>query len=441
MNLVIDNVEFDLLEKNNNLFLKYEDLKKLFNEQELKSIDLKIWEFDLDEIIDEENKISINNEFYYNINVIILVLDSCNKNVKSIVDAINNSNLTKYMWSYVLDKFFYSNKIENNKNYYLSNFCDLFNSLNKIRNNVNDSKIIVDFNYEESEYYFELLKEIKNSNKFLPNDFGKLKDGVYLDDLLYDSYLDYCENVSSAFNSANLFYMVIKEEPFVSYNFEIASIFAIDNLRKTLGLVNNHDYDNYINPDNDFNVSGCDLMYAYKIIKDNISEDRIKVVKMIEPLFCKAEQETNYELNHLYDNIKLDSSKENIYKYIICFIKNYRGYQGYYEFYESKSNFVYKIHYYGEIFNFKLNISETMSRKNTLVFDADAVAYTEAPSDLVNREEVINELYDEIKYRSYNDIMSNLTNDLKCVLKDYYNNINLEFILKWELKINPDYEW
>ena len=57
-------------------------------------------------------------------------------------------------------------------------------------------------------------------------------------------------------------------------------------------------------------------------------------------------------------------------------------------------------------------------------------------------DKVIIALYDEIKQRSYNDIMKNYLSLLKNNLKEYYNDsIKVEFNMKWDYEINPDYEW
>lgn len=64
----------------------------------------------------------------------------------------------------------------------------------------------------------------------LPDNFGELK--MDLEKLIDELYFD-CDNVNTALNASNIFYTLIKEKPFVSYNYEIALIIAIKTLSDT----------------------------------------------------------------------------------------------------------------------------------------------------------------------------------------------------------------
>ena len=81
--------------------------------------------------------------------------------------------------------------------------------------------------------------------------------------------------------------------------------------------------------------------------------------------------------------------------------------------------------------------------KNTLVFDADALAFTEVPTDLKHRNYIMQALFDEIKERSYECIMEQYIESLKKELDQYYDisSLNFKFNLNWSFESDPDYEW
>ena len=66
----------------------------------------------------------------------------------------------------------------------------------------------------------------------------------------------------------------------------------------------------------------------------------------------------------------------------------------------------------------------------------------EAPFYLINRDKVIASLFEEIKVRSYEDVINNdLKKNLLNKLKPFYdlNKINIEFNIKWKLDVDVDY--
>ena len=145
----------------------------------------------------------------------------------------------------------------------------------------------------------------------------------------------------------------------------------------------------------------------------------------------------------MLNEVKLNSTLENVYRYIVYFTENYRGYQGFYEFYRGKIVGAYKIHYNGIYTNFRFNYTQSLMEKNTLVFDADALAFTEAPTDLKHRNYIMQALFDEIKERSYECIMEQYIESLKKELDQYYDisSLNFKFNLNWSFESDPDYEW
>lgn len=85
-----------------------------------------------------------------------------------------------------------------------------------------------------------------------------------------------------------------------------------------------------------------------------------------------------------------------------------------------------------------------MNLENTLCFDGVATAFIEAPESLQDRDEIIASLYQEIQYRSYDDVIEKeLKKSLIQQLKPYYDlsQIQLQFNIKWKIEINSEYEF
>ena len=73
-----------------------------------------------------------------------------------------------------------------------------------------------------------------------------------------------------------------------------------------------------------------------------------------------------------------------------------------------------------------------------------ATAYIEAPESLQDRDKIIASLYQEIQYRSYDDVIEKeLKKSLIQQLKPYYDlsQIQLQFNIKWKIEINSEYEF
>ena len=73
-----------------------------------------------------------------------------------------------------------------------------------------------------------------------------------------------------------------------------------------------------------------------------------------------------------------------------------------------------------------------------------ATAYMEAPIGLVHRDEIIEDLYKEIKVRSYDDIIKDkLMKALRLKLVPYFylKDINIEFNFIWTLEADEEYEY
>lgn len=144
----------------------------------------------------------------------------------------------------------------------------------------------------------------------------------------------------------------------------------------------------------------------------------------------------------LFNKIKSNPSNENIINYVKYFFLYYVGYQGYYEFYEGEES-VYKIHYHGKYIDFVLDENDSDLLNYSFVYKVEGKTYLEAPNDLKNRENIITNLIEEIKIRSYKDIKNKTIEKLKSELKEYYpSNFNIEFKINWiKNTIDPYYRW
>ncbi len=141
-------------------------------------------------------------------------------------------------------------------------------------------------------------------------------------------------------------------------------------------------------------------------------------------------------------NSIFDTSKEGIIEYIISSIEDFSGYQGYYDFYKGKS-IVYKIHYHGRYDNFSLNRAKTFLSNNTLYFKGVLYCYSEAPTDLEGRDEFLKDIVEEIRIRSYDDVITPFLNSLKKKVKPYFDldSISIKFDFDIKTKFDEDYEW
>lgn len=437
--------ECNIYQKDNKLYINYDDLKKLvscnlhfINE----FLDYNIKNMQRAYYLDNNSYIEEDNIRYFDVNVVYIMMNEFNNKIAN--DFILSLkelklDLNIYIWNYIIDMV--NNKNEDNlllKDLHL--FEDAFQTLAKTRKSDGYCYHLYSFKYASEYEYLELLDKIRIENN-LPDNFGELK--MDLEKLIDELYFD-CDNVNTALNASNIFYTLIKEKPFVSYNYEIALIIAIKTLSDTNSVKYRLDDENCFVGNDNINVSSSDFIYALQYIENNLDKPKLEVIKKIEPLFCfKDLTIKDYKKQELLSLIKQDNSLENIYRYIIYFTEHYHGYQGFYEFYKGKQIYCYKIHYHGEYYDLKFSYTKSDLKNNIFVFEGNAKAYTEAPTDLCGRISTIIELYDEIKQRSYSCIMENYIEELKKELEPYFdlNQLKISFELKWTYEIDEDYEW
>ncbi len=454
MEIIVNDKKIDLIIKDNNLYSSCIDLSNLLNDIDNKQFLKRVTLLEKKKIINQSNTITCNDINYYNINYLLEELSNF-IDVSDIIDTLKVNCFDKYLWEYVLNNI--KNKKDNDDISYLDDYLPYFETISKIKNkNVvsNDSCI---FEYKDEEYYLDLLKRIKKrannkaededdlefgwdyddeDNTPLPLNFGKLKDDVSLELILNESRIDLFD-LNLSFLSANMFYTIIKEAPFEVMNEEIAGILALDVLNSSGKLERKLDKDDYYDEKAKYIVSSSDLICAYNLVKENINKEKLEVIKLIEPLFKDDSLELDLKENNI---ITKDSSLNDIYNYIIDFSKHYVGYIGFYEFFSSNSNDVYKIHYHALYKGFKLNLEKTLQNDNTLILDVIVLGYTEAPSDLKNRDKVIKDIFSDLKIRSYEFIKKDYMNKLNEKIGKYLK-VNVEFDLKWNFEIDLDYEF
>ena len=348
------------------------------------------------------------------------------------------------------------------RNRYLERCSDYFESIDKMENADSRSDDIGGFDYEDSSYYFELLKraaplfanqddeegfdEILREVGIVPSPresadgpetgFGRLKEGVDFDSLIDSLPVEGMENITSSFNAANLFCAIVQERPFVSHNAQIAGIFALDALERASREKGGKAWGRSC-------VSGSDLAFAYRLVAENAGKSRAEVAKLIEPLFRPGSSKfEEAEMKERLAAVKKEPSPKNVCRYIVAFIEHYRGHQGFYEYYASVSGGIYKLHYSAEFSDFRLDYAKTAAKKGALVFECDALARIEAPLDLKNREEVLASLEKETKERGYERIIGECLATLKGDLKPHWiDGIEIEFNPNWECEVETLYDF
>ncbi len=454
MEIIVSDKKINLILKNDNLYSSSIDLSKLLNDKDSKKFLKRVSLLEKRKVLNNSNTISLNNIKYYNINYLLEELNDF-IDASNFIDTLKVNGLDKYLCEYVLDNI--KNKKDKDDISYLDDYLPYFETINKMRNKNVVSNDSCYFEYKDEEYYLDLLKRIKKrannkiededdlefgwdyddeDNTALPLNFGKLKDDVSLELILNESRIDLLD-ITLSLLSANMFYTIIKEEPFEVMNGEIAGILALDALNSRGKLEKKLDKDDYYDEKTKYIVSSSDLICAYNLVKQNINKEKVEVIKLIEPLFKDDSLELDLKENNI---ITKDSSLNDIYNYIIDFSKHYVGYIGFYEFFSSNSNDIYKIHYHALYKDFKLNLEKTLQKDNIFVFDVIALGYTEAPSDLKNRDKVIKDIFTDLKIRSYEFIKKDYMNKLNEKIGKYLK-INVEFDLKWNFEIDLDYEF
>ena len=391
------------------------------------------------DIINEKSVIkNKDDETLYNLNVVFSIgLEHFKKTTKKFYLFIKENKLDGTLFTFIkdaLENLFLPDEKDPLK--VIDSYQDVFNHYAKER--VEDDRYHYEYSYTYIiiELYQQIIEDAKIRYNF-PDDFGVEKEPGNLEKIL-----DVYSNVDFGFEKnpvedqlARYFYSIVTEQPFVNYNNEIATIFLLyflDNI-------------NYIVKEDVRNLfNSSDIVGMITLIENSSLEQKEEVIEKIKKMLIVSPYNYYKKVDKAFATLKENNTYNNVVNYIVAFIENYYGYQGYYEFYKYRESSVLKIHYHGEYNKFKLNIADSIQNYNTLVFDVYATAYMEAPIGLAHRDEIIEELYKEIKARSYDDIIKDkLMKALRLKLVPYFclKDINIEFNFIWTLEADEEYEY
>ena len=280
---------YSVFENEDELWMKKdttETLLKTINERS--DIKYGILSLKCDYYIDDFSEIKIDDVSYFNINIVFLLLRKYLKQKSNeFIESLSNAteDLSKYIWTFLLAEKKLQKEVDDLD--YLYEYADAFQTLKKISVQSQDYQggyYMLNQEIDEDIDYLNYLEKIRELNN-LSEDFGVLKDEIDFNKIISESFLD-IDDVNTSFNAANILYMIVKEKPFVKYNYEIAIILAAKSLKDTNFFIKRYDeWDNIINKRNDINVSSSDMLYAIKYIEDNIDKPRIDVIKNLESIF------------------------------------------------------------------------------------------------------------------------------------------------------------
>ena len=287
---------------------------------------------------------------------------------------------------------------------------------------------------ETIQILISLLKENNDLNK----DFGEIRDYSLLIDILYDigtfefnelnkkddSFLDE-DDISSILEVA---FKIIKYKPFINGNELIALFVIIYSLEKSGLLL-----------EEGFNiVSEQDINLSLGLILNSNEENLIETLKQVKSLLSKHYFLSNYFNNEYKLKPIVDTSLEGIINYIITSIQEFYANQGYYDYFKSKNGEVYKLHYRGVYNNFSLDSTKTFVLNKTLFFKGKLYCFSSLPLDLENKDKFINEIIDEIKSRSYEDVIIPFLNKLKKKVEPYFDLDSISIKFDFEIKTKFD---
>lgn len=365
---------------------------------------------------------------YYDLNVVLLLGINYNKPIcLDIYKSIKEVNLDNYVFNYIKDTL---NTFATNTNLntidIIDDYVDIFKTLSK-KNVVHDDCCFI--NCLNADECYKLIENIKERYYF-SNNFGKEKQARSLYEILNDFenetiILDEEIQTMTIENmAAKLLYTLIKKQPFIDNNSELSCILVIEFLRKNQRLVTNFKY----------NILSTDLTYAISLI-ENSSLSKENIINEVSNFLSKTTSHSFAKSIKLYQNLKDNYSYNNVIKYIVAYVEDFWGKQGYYDYF-NVSEHAKKLYYSGNYYNFKLNVSKTIQSSKTLCFDVLATANIEIPKKMKNRSLVIEDLVEEIKKRSYKDVIENdLLKSLKDNLKGLFNlnAITITFNILWHV--------
>ena len=436
-----DEVVVSIDSTHQNAYLSISGMEKVFEIEG--KINLK---YDIDtlkkrNIINEKSAIkNKDNDTLYNLNVVFSIgLEHFQRAAKKFYLFIKENKLDDTLFTFIkdgLENLFLPNEKDPLKK--IDSYQDVFKHYAKER--LEEENVQYHYAYSYPYIIIELYQQIIEDAKIryhFPDDFGVEKEPGSLEKIL-----DVYSNVDFGFERnpiedqlARYFYSIVTEKPFVNYNNEIATILL-------LYFLDNIDY--LVKEDVRDLFTSSDIVAMITLIENSSPEQKEEVIEKTKKMLVSSNYSPYKKVDDAFANLKENNTYNNVVNYIVAFIENYYGYQGYYEFFKYRESSVLKIHYHGEYNKFKLNVVDSIQNYNTLVFDVYATAYMEAPIGLVHRDEIIEDLYKEIKVRSYDDIIKDkLMKALRLKLVPYFylKDINIEFNFIWTLEADEEYEY
>lgn len=416
--------EFTILIHDNYGFMSLDNIVKIFSCTKDK----------IKNDLNDKEYISYHNEKYYSLNIIIM--NAFDYDYKIAFRLYDIATKKKVILTDFVNKRLKEEKESFNKlNTIVKNNYDIIKSFYKYENAGKEINSFGNIGFITTESLQIMISLIKDVYDFCEG-FGVIRDYSLLLDILYyinsinndnDEEIEF-DNDDDVCYIVKTMYNIIKKKPFVSGNEIIACFIAYYYLEEA----------NLITDEGNKITSCSDIIFASRLIINANDNNLIEALSKAKSLLAGHYNNSNYnkELDPL-----IDTSKEGIINYIISSIEEFKGYQGYYDYYKGKS-YVYKLHYHGSYNNFSLNKAKTFLASNTLYFNGDLYCYSEAPSDLNDRDKFLNDIVEEIKNRSYNDIIISFLNKLKNRIKPYFDldSISIKFDFEIKTKFDEDYD-
>ena len=419
-------VDHDITLEKTGLYISLFDIKELFcfDDKEVKN-EIEAMSSYLSK--DRVPYIEIEYLPFYDINLLLLLSLKCNPEIaQEAYKQIKVKQMTEWIDHDILLQLekLYSIREEEIR---WDGFKEVFSSLSKEKSKARVHRC----EFYNRAYFFMIDDEIKELRKTinLPEDFGEFKDYDLLESVYEECALKKEENSSFEYYAIKLLYTIATKKPYTNYNDEIAIIAALVFLREN----------NLIYRDHDFIYSPIDFVRMIEIIKESQGEKEEEVINKLIPLLNGNEKESKSDKD--YDRFIADPSKENAIQFIVSYLEENAFEQGYYEYFTTKSNSAIKLHYSGSYYHIRLNVYQTMIKENSLCFDCDALAKMEAPTMVKNRNGLVCSLFDEIKKRSADDILSQIKTNLAKKLKNKFDlsAISIEINPTWCVESELDY--
>lgn len=428
-----------LVSDKNNAYINEKNIARFLNDDK-----------DIDKLIADLNKrcknnssiykdisyIEFNGDVYFLLDIVILsLLDFNFKASFSLFDSVLSNGIsllseTKETINNEKESFKILNTITSNNSKLVTSYKKYLNTGNEIKTYGHQ----VFISLETIQILISLLKENNDLNK----DFGEIRDYSLLIDILYDIgtfefnelnkkddlFIDE-DDISSILEVA---FKIIKYKPFINGNELIALFVIIYSLEKS-GLLLGEELDA---------INSEDINLSLGLILNSNEENLIEILKQVKSLLSKHYFLSN-DLNNEYKLEPIvDTSLEGIINYIITSIEEFYGNQGYYDYFKSKNGEVYKLHYRGVYNNFSLDSTKTFISNKTLYFTATLYCFSSLPLDLENKDNFINGIVDEIKSRSYKDVIIPFLNKLKEKVKPYFDLDTISIKFHFEIKTKFD---